>query len=108
VTELLESEVVVTARAFFPVELRSQRSRIRTTFLRSFVVERCLEDGVELNQSSMQELSGEIGVEPIGSAGDAVDDETQEAVGLRGRSATGKALTGAFSSTWPFRRWTSR
>jgi len=75
VTELLESEVVVTARAFFPVELRSQRSRIRTTFLQ-LVVERCMEDGVELNQSSMQELSGEIGVEPIGSAGDAVDDET--------------------------------
>lgn len=61
VTELLESEVLVTARAFFPVELRSQRYRIRTTFLRR-VVERCQEVGVNLNQSSLQEISGEIAV----------------------------------------------
>ena len=64
VTGLLESEVVVTARAFFPVELRSQRYRIRTTFLRR-VVERCNEAGVELSQSSLQEISGELSVDPV-------------------------------------------
>ena len=63
VTELLESEVVVTARAFFPAELRSQRYRIRTEFLQR-VVERCREVGVDLNQSNLQELSGEVAVRP--------------------------------------------
>ena len=62
VTELLESEVAVTVRAFFPFELRSQRNRIRTTFLRR-VVERCREAGIELNQSNLQEISGAIGVD---------------------------------------------
>ncbi len=64
VTGLLESEVVVTARAFFPAELRSQRYRIRTAFLRD-VVDRCREAGVDLNQSSLQDLSGTVGVEPV-------------------------------------------
>lgn len=64
VTDLLESEVVVTARVFFPFELRSQRNRIRTDFLQR-VVERCHEVGVDLNQSSLQELSGEIGVSGV-------------------------------------------
>ncbi|WP_226010628.1 mechanosensitive ion channel family protein [Halomicrobium salinisoli] len=63
VTDLLESEVVVTVRAFFPQELRSQRARIRTKFFRR-VIERCHEEGVELNQSSIQELTGGITVDP--------------------------------------------
>lgn len=62
VTGLLESEVVVTARAFFPADLRSQRYRIRTAFLRA-VVERCRAAGVDLNQSSLQEVSGSLAVD---------------------------------------------
>lgn len=67
VTDLLESEVVVTVRAFFPQELRSQRARIRTKFFRR-VIERCHEEGIELNQSSIQELTGGITVDPADDA----------------------------------------
>jgi len=63
VTDLLESEVVVTVRAFFSQELRSQRARIRTGFFQQ-VIERCHEEGIELNQSSIQELTGGITVDP--------------------------------------------
>jgi small-conductance mechanosensitive channel len=73
VTELLESEVVVTARAFFPVELRSQRARVRTTLLRR-VVERCRDVGVDLNQSTLREISVAIGVEPVDGDELAPDD----------------------------------
>ena len=76
VTQLLESEVVVTARAFFPVELRSQRYRIRTAFLRR-VVERCEAAGVSLSQSNLQELSGDIGVESVDGDKASLDDELQ-------------------------------
>ncbi|MCU4801454.1 mechanosensitive ion channel family protein [Halobacteria archaeon HArc-gm2] len=77
VTDLLESEVVVTARAFFPIEKRSQRYRIRTTFLRR-VVQRCQENGVGLSQSTLQELSGKVGVDPVAvdEGGPADSDET--------------------------------
>ncbi|WP_225335024.1 mechanosensitive ion channel family protein [Halomicrobium urmianum] len=67
VTDLLESEVVVTVRAFFPQELRSQRARIRTKFFQR-VVERCHEEGIELNQSSIRELTGAIAVGPADDA----------------------------------------
>lgn len=63
VTDVTGSGVVVTARAFFPLEMRSQRYRIRTEFLWR-VAKQCREAGVDLSPAADQRVADRPVVEP--------------------------------------------